>query len=62
MGRIGSFVTIEAFLIFNFSPFQGGCGLIGSGHVVFRGLEIVPVPLIGENGGGVRQLPVGADR
>ena len=62
MGHIGSLMAVEAFLVLVFAQFKGGFGSVGSGHVVFRGLEIVAVPLIGKDGSFVCHLPVGADR
>jgi len=62
MGLIGGLVTVEAFQVIHFAQVQGGCRLIGFGHVVFRGLEIIPVPLIVKDGGLVNHLPVGVDR
>ena len=62
MGLIGGLVTVEAFQVIHFAQFQGGGRLIGFGHVVCRGLEIIPVPLIVKNGRLVNHLPVGVDR
>jgi len=62
MGLIGRLVTVEAFQVIHFAQFQGGGRLIGFGHVIFRGLEIIPVPLIVKDGGLVNYFPVGVDR
>jgi hypothetical protein len=43
---IGGLVALEASKLFDFAYLQGGGGLIALGHVVFRGLEKVPVPFI----------------
>jgi len=59
--RIGRLVALEASKLFDFAYLQGGGGLIALRHVVFRGLEIVPVPFIAENGNLVSHLPVGVD-
>ena len=59
--RIGRLVALEAFKLFDFAYLQGGGGLIALRHVVFRGLEIIPVPFIAENGDLVSRLPVVVD-